>query len=152
MMILAAVALAATLASTPAEEAVLATVQGFFDTLSTKDIDRARELLVPEGRFFSVRIVDGEKIVRSSTNEEFLENLGKAEGEWLERMWHPEVRIRGDLATVWTPYDFYLDGEFSHCGFDAFNLMKIDDRWKITGGSYTVEREGCPASPLGPPK
>jgi len=151
-MILAAVVLAATLSTTPADEAVLAAVQNFFDSMAAKDVEAAREVLVPEGQFFSVRVVDGKKVVRSSTNQEFLDGLAKSEGDWLERMWDPEVRIQGDLATVWTPYDFHLDGEFSHCGIDAFDLMKIDGTWKITGGSYTVERRGCLASPLGPPK
>jgi hypothetical protein len=149
-MIFVAAVLAATLASTPAEAAVLAAVQSFFDSMAAKDVEAAREVLVPEGRFFSVRIIDGEKVVRSLTNEEYLDGLAKSEGDWLERMWDPEVRIRGDLATVWTAYDFHLNGEFSHCGVDAFNLMKIEGTWRITGGSYTVEREGCEASPLGP--
>ncbi|HXV61679.1 MAG TPA: hypothetical protein VEK15_13355 [Vicinamibacteria bacterium] len=30
----------------------------------------------------------------------------------------------------------------------AFHLMRIDGTWKITGGSYTVERTGCAPSPL----
>jgi hypothetical protein len=151
-MILAALVLAATLSSPPPEEAVLTTVQRFFDTMLARDVEGAREILVPEGQFFSVRIVDGKKVVRSSTNEEYLNGLASAEGDWLERTWDPEVRIQGDLATVWAPYDFFVDGEFSHCGVDAFHLMKIEGTWKITGGSYTVEREGCVPSPLGPPK
>ena len=151
MMILV-VALAASVAATPDEQAVLAAVQSFFDTMAAKDVEGAKEVLVPEGRLFSVRAVDGEKVVRSSTNQEYLDRLANAQGNWLERMWKPEVRIQGDMATVWTPYDFHRDGEFSHCGIDAFNLMKIDGAWKIAGGSYTVERTGCSPSPLGPPQ
>ena len=43
------------------------------------------------------------------------------------------------IATVWTPYDFWIDGKFSHCGIDAFDLVKTDEGWKIAGGSYTLE-------------
>ena len=144
-------ALAASVAAAPDEEAVVAAVQQFFDTMAAKDVEGAREVLVPEGRLFSVRTVDGEKVVRSSSNQEYLDGLAKSQEDWLERMWDPEVKIRGDIATVWTPYDFHVNGEFSHCGIDAFDLMRIDGKWKITGGSYTVEREGCEPSPLGPP-
>jgi hypothetical protein len=35
---------------------------------------------------------------------------------------------------------------------DAFDLVKTPEGWKIAGGVYTVERTGCPPSPLGPPK
>jgi hypothetical protein len=44
-----------------------------------------------------------------------------------------------------------LDGGFSHCGIDSFELVRTDGSWKLTGGIYTVEREGCAPSPLGPP-
>jgi len=53
---------------------------------------------------------------------------------------------------VWTPYDFWVDGKFSHCGIDIFDLVKTAEGWKISGATYTVERTGCAASPLGPLK
>ena len=27
------------------------------------------------------------------------------------------------LAVVWTPYDFWVGGEWSHCGMDIFTLV-----------------------------
>ena len=69
----------------------------------------------------------------------------------LERMWEPQVRVHKGIANLWAPYDFWLDGKFSHCGIDSFELMKTAGGWRLTGGSYTVEREGCAPSPLGPP-
>lgn len=151
---LVAVALTTLLTAPPSaeEKAVLATVQGFFDSMVTKDIEAAKKVLIPEGRLFSVRVQDGEKIVRSSANQDFIDGLAKSSDAWLERMWDPEVKIRGDIATVWTPYDFHINGKFSHCGIDAFDLVKKDGAWMISGGTYTVERTGCAESPLGPPK
>ena len=151
MMFLIVVALATSLMAGSDQDDVLETVQQFFDTMAAKDVAGATEVLVPEGRFFSVRIVDGKKVVRSTTNQEYLDELATAEDDWLERMWNAEIRIHGNIATVWTPYDFHVNGDFSHCGIDAIDLMKIDGSWKITGGSYTVERTGCEPSPLGPP-
>jgi len=52
---------------------------------------------------------------------------------------------------VWAPYDFWRDGKFSHCGVDAFDLIKTDEGWKIAGGGYTLESK-CEPSPLGPLK
>jgi len=68
-----------------------------------------------------------------------------------ERIWNPEVRVHGSIATVWAPYDFWVDGKFSHCGVDAFDLIKTPDGWKIAGGVFTMEAK-CEPSPLGPPK
>ena len=58
--------------------------------------------------------------------------------------------MHGPIASVWTPYDFWVDGKFSHCGIDIFDLVKTAEGWKISGLTYTVERTGCAPSPLGP--
>lgn len=61
----------------------------------------------------------------------------------------PQVRIDETLATVWTQYDFHLAGKFSHCGVDAFHLLKTATGWKIVSLADTSRMEGCPqrASP-----
>jgi hypothetical protein len=60
--------------------------------------------------------------------------------------------VSGRVATVTAPYDFHLDGAFSHCGTDIFTLVNGPQGWRISGGVYTVIKQGCPPSPLGPPK
>jgi len=132
-------------------KAVLTVIQEFFDTMASKDVTGARRILIPEGRFHSVREQATGPVVQTFTNEEYLKNLAKGKQSFRERMWNPEVHIRGFIATVWTPYDFWIDGKLSHCGFDSFNLIKSDGEWKIAGGVYTVERK-CKPSPLGPLK
>jgi hypothetical protein len=148
----ALVAAPAAPAETPAREAVLATVQRFFDTMAARDVKGATAVLLPEGRFFSTRVLSGKPVVRSSTHREYLDRLAGRKEEVLERTWQPEVKVRGGIATVWAPYDFWKDGAFSHCGVDAFDLVETDEGWKIAGGVYTVETEGCAPSPLGPPR
>ena len=148
--ILCAVAPAITHAQGMADrDQVLKTVQAFFDTMTAKDVDGARKILMPQGRFHAVRMRDGN--IRSFSNEEYLADLQAAKRTMRERIWNPEVRVRGAIATVWTPYDFWIDGKYSHCGIDAFDLVKTDEGWKLAGGSYTLE-EKCEPSPLGPPK
>jgi hypothetical protein len=132
--------------------AVLAAVQQFFDTMASKDVEGARRVLMPEGSLFAVREQDGQPLPRASSIKQYLENLGTRKQAFRERMWNPDVRIHGPVAVVWTPYDFWVDGKFSHCGVDAFDLVKTSDGWKISGGVYTVERTGCTPSPLGPLK
>jgi hypothetical protein len=133
-----------------ARNAVLATVETFFSTMTAKDPQGAARVLEPDGRFFSVRYApSGERILRSFTNRSYLEELGSGARLQVERMWDPEVRIHGDVANVWAPYDFHIDGARSHCGVDSFDLIRTADGWRITGGVYTVETEGCPPSPLG---
>ena len=131
---------------------VLATVQAFFDTMASKDVEGARRVLMPEGRFVSTRDQDGQTAVRASAVEDYLKNLAGRKQDNRERIWSPDVRVHGPIASVWTPYDFWVDRKFSHCGIDIFDLVKTAEGWKISGLTYTVERTGCAPSPLGPLK
>ncbi len=132
-------------------DAVLKTVQAFFDTMAAKDVDGARKILMPQGRFHAMRMRDGKPDPRAFSNEEYFADLQASKQTMRERMWNPEVRVHGLIATVWTPYDFWIDGKFSHCGIDAFDLVKTEEGWKLAGGTYTVESK-CEPSPLGPLK
>ena len=137
--------------STTEKDAVLKTVQAFFDTMAAKDVEGARQVLQPQGRFHAMRMRDGKPDVRAFSNEEYFADLQASKQRMRERIWSPEVRISGPIATVWAPYDFWIDGKFSHCGIDAFDLIKTGDGWKIAGGVYTLENT-CAPSPLGPLK
>lgn len=134
------------------ESAVIAAVQQLFDAMAARDTAAARAVLMPEGLFFAVLTGEGgEGMVSATPHTEFLARLATAQERWLERMWEPQVLTHGPLAVVWTRYDFYRGDTFSHCGVDAFNLIRTAEGWRIASAAYTVERRGCPPSPLGPP-
>jgi len=132
--------------------AVVATVQKFFDTMASRDVEGARRVLMPEGRMFSVREQNGQPAARATAVEDYLKSLGERKQDSRERMWNPEVRVHAGIASLWTPYDFWIDGKFSHCGIDNFDLLKTADGWKIASVTYTIERAGCAPGPLGPLK
>ena len=131
--------------------AVLAAVQQFFDAMAARDAAATERVMMPEGRSVSFRTIDGRLVMRSSLNQDYIKRLPSGKEKLRERMWKPEVKIHGQIANVWTPYDFWIDGKLSHCGIDSFNMVKVDGQWKIAGGVYTVETP-CKPSPLGPLK
>ena len=140
-------------AQDPDRARVLAAVQSFFDSMEKADAELAKKILMPDARFFSAAERDGKVTIRPSTGDAFVAGFSNPNrGKALERMWEPEVRVQGSIAQVWTRYDFHNNGTFSHCGIDAFNLVKTDDGWKIASAMWTVERTGCAPSPLGAPK
>lgn len=130
---------------------VLSTVERFFAAMAAKDLAAARQLVVGEGRFVSLREEGGGTQLRVTSNEELIASWATVPGRLLERIWDAEVRVHQGIATLWAPYDFHIDGEHRHCGLDAFDLVKVDGQWKIAGGAYSVVRNGCPPSPLPPP-
>lgn len=62
-----------------------------------------------------------------------------------ERYWDPVVLVRGSLAVVWTPYEFWRDDRTTHCGIDVFELVREEGAWRIGHVMYTVEPDACPA-------
>ena len=134
---------------TDEEKAIITVVEQFFHALADKDSSAARAVMESEGRFYSVR-EDG--TYRTQTHKEFFERISSEETDFLERMWNPEILIHGRIAVLWTPYDFHRNGEFSHCGVDAFSLIKTQQGWKIAGTVYSIQRTDCPENPLGPPE
>jgi hypothetical protein len=132
-------------------EAVLKTVQMFFDTMTARDVEGARKIMTPEGRFHVMEMRKPGSVPSSFTNEDYLGRMAKSTRQHRERIWNPLVQVHGPIATVWAPYDFWTDGKFSHCGVDAFDLIKTAEGWKIAGGAFTLEAT-CEPSPLGPLK
>ncbi len=135
----------------PVEREVLAAVQAFFDAMAAADRDGSAAVLLEGGQYFRIREGSGGAEAVRVLHSDYVASLGDGEDRLLERMWDPTVLVRRELALVWTPYDFFVNGAFSHCGVDAFTLVRAGDRWRIASILYTVEREGCAPGPLGPP-
>jgi hypothetical protein len=54
---------------------------------------------------------------------------------------------------VWYPYDLYIDGKWSHCGVDAFTLIRTEGKWRIAVMSWSAEQPpACEKHPDGPPR
>jgi hypothetical protein len=133
-------------ASSADEKAVLATVQRMFDAMRTKDTAAFREIFEPNARLIGMRTrANGDQVLQAIPWERFGAMMaGDTRGQWNERAWSPEVRIRGSLATVWAEYDFHFGQTPSHCGVDAVQLLKTPTGWKIVSIADTYEATGCP--------
>jgi len=53
------------------------------------------------------------------------------ENTFKEEILSYNIQIDDHLAHVWTPYKFWFDGNFSHCGVNSFQLFKDNGQWKI---------------------
>jgi hypothetical protein len=129
--------------------AVVSAVQRLFDAMAKRDTVAARALLLPGSEFMSIR--PNAQAPRHQADTSFLRSLGAGKERMLERMWAPVVHVHGPMAVLWAPYDFHIDGRFSHCGVDTFTLVRGAAGWRIASILYTVEPTGCAPSPLGPP-
>ncbi len=130
--------------------AVVAVADSALAAISRSDFVALTDLMVDEATIVATVERDGVPQTRVTTRAEW---RGRAAGPRLtERGWQPTVQLQAGIATVWLPYDFYLDGKWSHCGIDTFTLVKRDARWMIVTIAYTVEQPpACERHPDGPP-
>ena len=138
-------------AQTAEEVAVTQLAHDFMAALSSRDEAALGDLMAPQAMIYSVREGEDGPQYGVRTREDFLEGIGSGSSTFLERIWEPVVEVKGRVAMVWAPYDFHLDGEFSHCGIDLLTYLKLEDGWKLTSITYDVVQEGCGVSPLGVP-
>ncbi|WP_324828405.1 hypothetical protein [Qipengyuania zhejiangensis] len=123
---------------------ILHSVDEFLRGLNEKDLSVMEGVSAGDGIIASHRVADGKDVLRTRSFTEGLASLTSGTERFREVYWEPTILVRGNIAVVWAEYSFDIEDGRSHCGIDVFNLMKIDDAWKVTGIQYTVEPETCP--------
>jgi len=127
----------------PEEAAILAVIDRFMDAISTNDSALMAELRIEGGSTIVARPGPAGSDGPVVTRRVFTPSTNSRPGTSRERYWDPVVHVRGGIAVVWTPYEFWADGKSSHCGIDVFDLMKDKGVWKIANAMWTVEPDAC---------
>jgi Putative lumazine-binding len=119
--------------------------QRVMDAMATKDTAKLLSAFAPGASLWGMRPKDGGGTeLQQLKAQEFAAYVARdTRGKWEERLGKAEVRIDGPLATVWVPYTFHLAGKFSHCGIDAFQLLRLPEGWKIVSLADTYRSDGC---------
>jgi len=128
-----------------AEDSVKAVVNQLFAAMKGANSAMLKEAFADSAVLQTIRRKqDGTFFVQDEKVSDFVEQIGKAKKDSLdERITFETVKIDGPLAIAWTPYKFYYAGNFSHCGVNSFQLVRINGRWKIQFLIDTRRRQGC---------
>jgi Putative lumazine-binding len=125
-------------AATSEEQAVLAPVMAMFDGMAKRDAAAIKKPLLPGGTMVLMR--DGKPT--QMTLEAFADRVGRPGTTRIEERIHdPLVRIDNDLAVVWAPFEFLVDGKVDHCGTDLFNLVRTEGKWLIASVADTGRKD-----------
>jgi hypothetical protein len=140
----------APLASAADSTAVAATLTRMFDALRVKDAATLRATLHPDARFTLLRPApDGGVRVDIITGAQFIESTTGPNARGLdEPIRNIRVTVDGPLATAWAEYQVRVNGAVSHCGYDAFHLVRTPAGWQVLNTADSFRREGC--GPLWP--
>ena len=125
-------------AQIPEEQAVLAPVQAMFAGMAARDAAAIKAPLLPGGTLVLMR----NGVPTQMTFDAFAERSGRPGTTHNEEKIHdPLIRIDNDLAVVWAPFDYFIDGKVDHCGTDLFNLVRKDGKWLIASVADTGRKD-----------
>ena len=121
---------------------VLAIAQQFFDALEKGDTTTLRSLFIDDARNYFVQEKDTKIRAGSRSPKSFRADKDRVVRERFIKD-GVEVMVHNRIAMVWGSYNLWINDKFSHCGVDAFTLLKTEAGWKISSLSFSMETEGC---------
>ena len=126
------------------EGAVMAPINALFAGLAARDSAAIlAQLRTDGGATVASEKTDGTRSVRHMSWSEFAAGIKPGPEKYEERISNPAIEIDGDIAMVWAPYTFLVDGKASHCGFDHFDLVREGGAWKIQNITWSHRTTGC---------
>ncbi|MCV6629252.1 MAG: nuclear transport factor 2 family protein [Flavobacteriaceae bacterium] len=126
--------------------AVKNTVVAFFDAFHKGDTIALKKTLgdhlVLQTAF---KNKEGKDVLRHEERQQLIDAIGKrpVDQKWEEKLLDYSIQVDGNMANAWTPYEFYFNGEFSHCGVNSFQMFKDNGTWKIIYLIDTRRRTPC---------
>lgn len=123
------------------------TIKLFFQGMYENDSTKIKAVTLPTTQLQS--IVSPSEIKNTQVKEAdfqgFIKNIGtKKPGLQLDERIHSyTIKIDGEMASAWTPYSFYVNNSFSHCGVNVFLLVRMKEGWKIQFIMDTRRKENC---------
>lgn len=129
-----------------ADDSVKTVINQMFAAMKNADAVALKDLFADSALLQSIsRTADGKTVVKNEPLAAFIEIIGKQPvGASDERIKFESIKTNGQLASAWTPYEFYYNGQLHHCGVNSFQLVKIKNTWKIQYIIDTRSKYGCP--------
>ena len=131
-----------------AEDSVKNVIQLFFKGMKLADTSIIREAIAPTALLQTIETNrQGRSSVKDESINEFLKVVSALKpGTADEKIEFAHIQIDGPLASVWTPYQFFYEGKFSHCGINSFQLVRLGVNWRIQYIIDTRRKINCNSS------
>lgn len=112
-----------------AEDSVKAVINSLFLAMKNSDKVLLKECFADSA---ILQTITPTGKIRNESVAAFVEQISKLPKDAAdERIRFDLVKTDAALATAWTPYQFYYNGTFSHCGVNSFQLVRLQGVWKI---------------------
>ena len=127
------------------EAAVKAVIESLFDAMRAKNAEQIGAVFSENAIMQTIETTGEMGVVKAGSVADFVKGIGSLplEAKLDERITDYQINIDGPMATAWTPYEFYFNDKFSHCGVNSFQLVKMAAGWKIVYIIDTRRKDGC---------
>jgi len=127
------------------EDSVKTAVNLLFDGMKTSDAAKIQSAFADSALLQTIaETKEGKLLIKNESIKDFATSVSKiARGDADERIQFQTIKIDGPLASAWTPYKFYYKGQFSHCGVDSYQLVRLNGQWKIQYLIDTRRKQPC---------
>jgi len=145
LIFLTGICFLSTVKAQTATDSVKAAVNRLFEGMKNSDAALLKNAFADSAILQTItRNKEGKLVVANEAVNEFAGFIAQQpKGAADERISFDVIKIDGPLAIVWAPYSFYFNGQFSHCGVNSFQLVKINNEWKIQYLIDTRRKKGC---------
>ena len=123
------------------EREIISVIDKFTEAINTKNPEIVSDILDSELDKIKFYVKNDSSYHKKSSSS--LDFLKTSENKFFEKYWDPIITTDGNIASVWAPYEFYLDDVFSHCGTNLFFLVKENEKWRILHYGYTIDKINC---------
>lgn len=87
---------------------------------------------------------EGKTIITTETPSDFAKIIATIPaGAADEQIVFKDLKIDGPMAAVWTPFKLYFNGKFYSCGVNSFQLVRLNNIWKIQYILDTRRKTNC---------
>jgi hypothetical protein len=133
--------------SDPAAASVMAPIDAMFRGLAAHDGAAILAQVRPEGgATVALEQPDGTRSIRHLSWSEFTAGVKPGPDRLEEKMIDTAIEVDGDIAMVWGPYTFTVNGKVHHCGVNHFDLVRDGGSWKVLNVTWSQRTTGCAPS------
>ena len=124
------------------KDEVKKTVEGFFEAFHNQDSVAMKQFVANDVVLQTTgRNKEGKTMFRSSPIEKLYESIVSIPDSvsFQEKLTSWNIQVDRTMAHAWVGYEFWLNGNFSHCGINSFQMVNFDGEWKII---YLIDTRG----------
>lgn len=124
-------------------DSIMVPIRAMFSGMYAHDSALVRSAFVPGAQFS--RPPRPGRLHAFTSVDQFVTAVARPGEPWDEQIYNIEIQEDAGMASVRTFFRFSLGTQFSHCGVNAFLVVRTGEGWKISGLADSHRTTGCDA-------